>query len=132
MCRNNFRTIRRGRQFLLLTGSKNLVKDDIRKSLTMKLTSNKVNTILLTVIMWEWYLYNGVCKWIESLIEWWKLLIKKFIMICYNIYLQWLDFILNYNMKIKCKSNKFNEFNRYGSDEKIQLTIGNSYDVVQF
>jgi hypothetical protein len=33
-------------------------------------------------------------------------------------------------MKIKCKSNKFNEFNRYGSDEKIQLTIGNRYDVI--
>jgi hypothetical protein len=39
-----------GRQFLLLTGSKNLVKDDIRKSLTMKLTSNK-STILNSDIM---------------------------------------------------------------------------------
>jgi hypothetical protein len=29
------------------------------------------------------------------------------------------------NMKIKCKSNKFNEFNRYGSDEKNStLVIG--------
>jgi hypothetical protein len=50
----------------------------------------------------------------------------------YNDMLQYIftevtDFILNYNMKIKCKSNKFNEFNRYGSDEKIQLTIGNRY-----
>jgi hypothetical protein len=52
----------------------------------------------------------------------------------YNDMLQYIftevDFILNYNMKIKCKSNKFNEFNRYGSDEKIQLTIGNRYDVI--
>jgi hypothetical protein len=39
-----------GRQFLLLTGSKNLVKDDIRKSLTMKLTSNKVKAQYLTVM----------------------------------------------------------------------------------
>jgi hypothetical protein len=33
-------------------------------------------------------------------------------------------------MKIKCKSNKFNEFNRYGSDEKNSTTIGNRYDVI--
>jgi hypothetical protein len=32
-------------------------------------------------------------------------------------------------MKLTCKSNKFNEFNMY-SDERIQLTIGNSYDVI--
>jgi hypothetical protein len=42
-----------GRQFLLLTGSKNLVKDDIRKSLTMKLTSNKVKAQYLTVTLCE-------------------------------------------------------------------------------
>jgi hypothetical protein len=29
------------------------------------------------------------------------------------IFTEVTDFILNYNMKIKCKSNKFNEFNRY-------------------
>jgi hypothetical protein len=27
------------------------------------------------------------------------------------------------NMKIKCKSNKFNEFNRYGSDEKNSTLV---------
>jgi hypothetical protein len=37
------------------------------------------------------------------------------------IFTEVTDFILNYNMKIKCKSNKFNEFNRY-TLMKIQLT----------
>jgi hypothetical protein len=49
--RNNFRTIRR--QTILIIGSKNLVKDDIRKSLTMKLTSNKVKAQYLTVTLCE-------------------------------------------------------------------------------
>jgi hypothetical protein len=42
-----------GRQFLLLTGSKNLVKDDIRKSLTMRLTSNKVKAQYFIVTLCE-------------------------------------------------------------------------------
>jgi phosphatidate phosphatase PAH1 len=32
-------------------------------------------------------------------------------------------------MKLTCKNNKFNEFDLY-SDRKIELTIGNRYDVI--
>jgi len=40
-----------GRQFLVMTGSKNLVKDDSRKSLTMKLTTNKAKAQYLTITL---------------------------------------------------------------------------------
>jgi hypothetical protein len=51
-----------GQTILIINRVKNLVKDDIRKSLTMKLTSNKVKAQYLTVTLCENDTYTMECE----------------------------------------------------------------------